>query len=157
MLLWGGAAALVAALAMGGLSTELLGHDAPGPVRLLAEPGQVAVVGGDTLRLGDEVVRLSGVEAPEWGDRCQDGRDCGGAATAALAGLVHDRRVECELSGRDRMGRRYAACAAGGLDLSGAIVASGWARAAQDRPRLAGLEREARERRAGLWAGGAGN
>ena len=68
-------------------------------------------------------------------------RIAAGRRRAALAGLVRDRRVECHLSGHDRMGRPYAATAiANGVDLSSAIVASGWARAQQDRPGLANLE-----------------
>ena len=156
VLLWTAAAGGTAALVTIGLSSSLLGRAPPGPERLQADPGQVAVVGGDTLRLAGKVIRLSGVEAPNFGDTCGRGaRDCGGAATTALAGLVRDRRVECRLSGHDDMGRPYAACDANGMDLSSAIVASGWARAQQDRPALADLELRARKQGAGLWANAA--
>ncbi len=146
-----GAAALVAI----GVSAGLPERHAPAPRRLLADAAQVAVIGGDTLRLGGTVVRLAGVEAPDRGDTCKGGTDCGGAAAAALAGLIQDRQVECRLSGHDHMGRPYAACDANGLDLSSAIVASGWARAQHDRPLLADLELRARRRGAGLWASAA--
>ena len=152
LLAWTLAAAGTAALVMVGLSSDLFGRAPPGPERLLAEPGQVAVVDGDTLRLAGQVVRLDGVQAPSRGDTCRSGADCGGAATSALAGLVRDRKVECRLSGHDRLGRPYAACAANGRDLSSAIVASGWARASEARPALADLELRARQQGAGLWA-----
>ena len=152
MLAWLGAAVGTAAVITVGLSSDLLGRAPPGPEQLRADPGQVAVVDGDTLRLGTQVIRLSGVEAPSRGDTCSGGSDCGGAATSALAGLVRDRRVECHLSGHDRQGRPYGACDANGVDLSSAIVASGWARAQHDRPGLADLELHARQRGAGLWA-----
>ena len=151
MLLWTAAAGGTAALMMVGLSSDLFGRAQPGSELLRADPGQVAVVGGDTLRLAGKVIRLAGVEAPSRGDVCGTG-DCGGAATSALAGLVRDRRIECHLSGHDRMGRPYGACDANGMDLSSAIVASGWARAQQDRPALADLELRARRQGAGLWA-----
>ena len=140
------------ALVMTGLSTNLFGRAPPGPDRVAAEANQVAVVGGDTLRLQGQVIRLRGVEAPDRGDHCLGGTDCGGAATSALAGLVRDRRVECRMTGRDSAGRAYAACEANGTDLSRAIVASGWARAQPGVPELADLELRARRQRAGLWA-----
>lgn len=152
VLLWTAAAGGTAALVMVGVSSDLFGRAPPGPERLQADPGQVAVVGGDTLRLAGKVIRLAGVDAPGFGDTCGAGGDCGGAATSALAGLVRDRRVECHLSGHDRMGRPYGSCDANGTDLSSAIVASGWARAQQDRPALADLELRARKQGAGLWA-----
>ncbi len=141
-----------AALVMGGLSSELFGHGQPSVDHVRADPGQVAVVDGDTLRLDGQVVRLAGVEAPVRGDTCRGGTDCGGAATSALAGLVRDRRVECRLSGQDRLGRPYGACDANGTDLSRAIVAAGWARAQPETPGLADLELRARRQGAGLWA-----
>lgn len=145
-------AGATAAVVMGGLSSDLFGHAAPEPERVRADANQVAVVGGDTLRLDGRVVRLSGVEAPDRGDTCRGGQDCGGAATAALAGLVRDRRIECSLAGHDRLGRPFGNCSANGVDLSSAIVASGWARAREDRPTLATLELRARQHGAGLWA-----
>ena len=140
------------ALVMVGLSSDLFGRAAPAPERISAEAGEIAVVGGDTLRLDGHVIRLRGVDAPNRGDICRGGADCGGAASAALARLVRDRRVECRLAGRDGMGRPYAACEANGTDLSRAIVAGGWARAQPGAPELADLELRARRQGAGLWA-----
>ncbi|HYZ64867.1 MAG TPA: thermonuclease family protein [Acetobacteraceae bacterium] len=143
------------ALVMLGLSTNLFGRAPPGPERVAAEPSQVAVIGGDTLRLDGQVIRLRGVEAPDRGDRCRGEMDCGGAATSVLAGLVRDRRVECRMTGHDGAGRPYATCEANGTDLSRAIVASGWARAQPGVPELADLELRARRQGAGLWAAAA--
>lgn len=140
------------ALVMVGLSTDLFGRAPPGPDRLSADPGTVAVIDGETLRVDGRVVRLGGVDAPTRGDLCRGGADCGGAATTVLAGLVRDRRVQCRLTGQDRMGRPFAMCDANGTDLSRAIVASGWARAQSGAPELADLELRARRQGAGLWA-----
>ena len=150
--MWIGLACCVGGISVVGLSSRPPGQ-AAAPERLHADAGAVAVVGGDTLRLDGQVVRLSGVEAPNRGDSCKGGADCGGKAASALAGLVRDREVSCRVSGQDELGRPYASCAANGLDLSSAIVASGWARAKQDRPMLAELELRARRQGAGLWAG----
>ncbi len=77
----------------------------PAASRLAAEADEIAVIDGETLRLDGQVVRLRGVDAPDRGDRCRGGLDCGGAATSALAGLVRGRRVECAISGLDGTGR----------------------------------------------------
>lgn len=139
-------------LVMVSISTDLFGRAPPGPDRLTAEPGTVAVIDGETLRLDGRVIRLGGVDAPTRGDMCRGGADCGGAATMALAGLVRDRRIECRLTGQDRMGWPLAICDANGTDLSRAIVASGWARAQPGAPGLADLELRARRQGSGLWA-----
>lgn len=88
----------------------LLGHPSEAPANapetgvLAATASGVAVLDGSTLRLGDRVVRLDGLTAPERGDLCPGAgpaeTDCGAAAANALAGLVRDTRVECNWKGR---------------------------------------------------------
>ncbi len=87
-----------------GSSTDLLGGLAPVSRVISAAAGQVAVIDGDTLRLDGVVVRLSDVQALPRGQSCAAGPDCGGQATALLAELVRDRRVECRVSGHDGWG-----------------------------------------------------
>ena len=145
----------VALTALAGLPFPLFGRAASLPDRVSAAPGDTAVIDGATMRLAGQVVRLRGVDAPERGELCRGGLDCGGAATTALARLVRERPVACRLAGQDRQGRPFAACDAGDTNLNRAIVASGWARAGTEVPELAGLELRARQQGIGLWAGGA--
>ncbi len=115
----------------------------------------VRVVDGDTLRLGDRMLRLYAVDAPERGQACPQARDCGAAAAEALARLVNGRDVECRLQGRDRLGRALGVCRANGVELNASLVASGWAVAdATAMPALGPLEATAREAGRGLWSGG---
>lgn len=126
---------------------------APQAGRLSADPEQVAVIDGDTLRLRDTVVHLKGVAAPERGETCRnDGTDCGNAAAAALARLVRERRVECDLDGTAPGGRAAGICRAGGIRINAAVVESGWALARPRMPELVRAEQEARAGRRGLWA-----
>ena len=121
-----------------------------------AQPAQVAVVDGGTLKLNDRVVRLLGVDPPVHGISCQAsngaGFDCGAAATNALAALVRGTPVACRLSGQDELGRPYAVCEASGTDLNRAVIAAGWARADHAEPTLKRDEEIARTERRGLWA-----
>ena len=119
------------------------------PRVISAAPGQVAVIDGDTLRLDGVVVRLSDVQALPRGQSCAAGPDCGGQATAVLAGLVRDHRVECWVSGHDTMGRPAARCDAGGQDVNVALVATGWARAGS--PVLNAAEMDAKAHGRGIW------
>ncbi len=139
------------------------GRTAPAD-RLEARASDVSVVDGSTLRLADRVVRLAGIDTPARGQACQaSGFDCGAASTAALAALVRDRRVACEVRDANSMGRPLAICAAGGTELNHALVAAGWARAgsaasvsgarAED---LGNAEKLARAEHRGLWAHRAG-
>ena len=61
-------------MAAAGVSLAVLPHREAAPVpameELRAQPAQDAVVDGGTLRLGDRVVRLHGVEPPPRGTTC---------------------------------------------------------------------------------------
>jgi len=148
--------------AIGGIiGLSVLAHPAAKPAHLTtvseeldAAPAQVAVVDAGTLRLRDRVVRLSGVQPPARGALCSAGRDCGAAATDALAAMVREEPVACQLSGEDRMGRPYAVCQASGTQLNQAVIAAGWARTDSTEPLLREAEATARAQRRGVWASG---
>jgi endonuclease YncB( thermonuclease family) len=150
----GGVALVLLGLIIG--STDLFGRAAPPLRAIAADAWSVAVVDGDTLRLRETVVRLLGVQAPERGQTCHgrdgSGFDCGVASANALADLVREHPVDCQLRGQDPMGRALAVCSAAGRDLNVALVAGGWARAGGGLPELASLEHEARAGHRGLWA-----
>ena len=121
-----------------------------------AQPAQVAVIDGGTLKLRDRVVRLSGVEPPARGTSCDTrdaaGQDCGAAAANALAAMVRDLPVACRITGMDSLGRPFAICQAGGTELNSAVIAAGWARADTTQPELQRAEQEAKAARRGVWA-----
>lgn len=110
---------------------------------------------GDTIDKVGERIRLFGIDAPE-------AREPGGsAATAFLRRLVQGRAVECRQIDRDRYGRIVALCAAGGVDLSLAMIHAGHAVAyclylRRQRPDLLvafrAAEAEAKAAKRGLWA-----
>lgn len=118
------------------------------------EAAGVAIVNdGDSLTIAGERIRLRGIDAPELDQICQrDGQDyaCGRRSRTALAERIGGRRVDCSGWERDRFRRLLAVCRAGGADLNLAQVETGWAISYGD---YVEAERNAREARAGLWAG----
>ena len=136
-----------------GLPSNLFGS-APADRQWLADAPDIRIVDGETLALGDRVVRLSGMAAPMRGERClrADGAtfDCGGAAAAALTRLVSGRAIACKIVGRDGFGRGIGQCEANGTDLARSLVGDGFAVATGTTLRT--TELAAREAARGLWA-----
>lgn len=89
------------------------------------------VTDGDTIRCGDERVRLIGIDAPELPGHCQHDRKCASgdalASTAALQRLVAGRVIRLERHGRDHYGRTLAFARVGTADLSCAQLRGGFA------------------------------
>lgn len=118
-----------------------------------AMPADVAVLDGETLRMGERIIRLHGLSAPARGQACGAVADCGGAAAAELARLVRERVLECRIYGRDGFGRALGVCRAGGVDVNAALVGAGWARVEGSAvPALASIEAAARSDARGIWA-----
>lgn len=140
-----------------GLPTNLFGS-APADRQWDAEAADIRIVDGETLALGDRVVRLAGMAAPMRGEACRraDGAtfDCGGAAAAALMRLISGRPVTCRITGRDAFGRGIGQCEANGTDLGRALVGGGFAVATGSAMRHA--EATARQGGSGLWANRSG-
>ncbi|MEH3107115.1 MAG: thermonuclease family protein [Sphingomonas fennica] len=76
---------------------------------------------GDTIRCGDERIRLLGIDAPELPGHCRRGRVCapgdGAASRRSLAGRMQPD-LSIERVGRDRYGRTLAIVRAGRTNLS---------------------------------------
>ena len=150
------AAGLFGLLISGAVPRDLLGAGGTSQV-VSAVAADVRVLDGETLRVGQQVLRMHALKVPERGRAaCRDAAgqalDCGVAAAAALAGLVGGRDVTCELRGVDGHGRPLGTCQAGGVDVNASLVAAGWARADSGAaPALGGIEAAARQGGRGLW------
>ena len=108
------------------------------------------VTDGDTIRCGDERIRLLGIDAPEL-HGCAPGRHCvagdGPAARRALQVILRAGALEVERTGTDRYGRTLGVVRAQGRNASCAMLAAGQAvyvvrwddggRVARDCPALA--------------------
>ena len=79
----------------------------PGPTKL---EGTAQVVDGDEIRVGDSLVRLYGIAAPEMSGHL------GPEARLALDTLVSGQRVNCQVFGKTPQGDAVGQCMAGTAD-----------------------------------------
>lgn len=109
---------------------------------------------GDSLRLGDDRIRLLGLDAPELAQDCAyaDGRawPCGRAARDRMAQLLAGGPADCRPEDVDQYDRLLATCLVAGHDLGSTMVAEGLAVASG---RYWVEEAAARRDRLGIWAG----
>jgi micrococcal nuclease len=153
------AAAAVSACSEGGIDIEL---GSGGSSDELTEGRVTHVVDGDTIRIGDERIRLIGVDTPETRKPGSPVECFGKQATAFTKRLVLGRKVRLELDveHRDRYGRllAYVTRAKDGLPVNAELVRRGYAlpltvppnvKRAAEYARLAG---EARAAGRGLWS-----
>ena len=127
--------------------------------------GWATAVTGDTIRLQRRIVRLWGVDAPEFNQHCEDPNGkpflCGDEAHSALSELVKQDRVVCidiapEAQGAslsaERRRRYVATCYIGDINLNATLVRKGWALAYEPETlEFMNQQRLAQRDKAGLW------
>jgi len=123
-------------------------YDVSGPAR---------VIDGDTLAVGSQVIRISGIDALEDAQSCSDSRgrswQCGASATNALRKLSAGG-VRCLGSEFDAYNRLIASCVANKLDIGKSLVLDGLALAYRRYSALyVADEAEAKKAGRGVWQG----
>jgi len=113
-------------------------------------------IDGDSLMVGQQEVRLFGIDAPEAKQSCsRNGKDwsCGLDSAAQLTKLVSGHQVKCIAVGTDKYRRVVARCSVGLIDLNRYMVATGYAvayrRYALD---YVSAEESAKAARRGIWS-----
>lgn len=113
-------------------------------------------IDGDSLMVGDQEVRLFGIDAPEAKQTCsRNGQSwsCGLAAADQLSQLVSGQQVNCAKVGSDRYGRALGQCSVGGTDINRYMVATGFALAYRRYSlTYASAEETAKAFRRGIWS-----
>ena len=120
--------------------------------------GDVYVVDGDSLKLGEQNVRLAHIDAPEYYQTCKRADkstyNCGIKAREKLESLLKLGELSCKTVGRDIYNRDMSECFAGRTNINLEMVRSGWAVVYKSRD-AACLEAQADAKRAklGIWQG----
>ena len=117
--------------------------------------GDVWIIDADTLQIGNKIIHLAGIDAPELGQRClledKEWR-CGLEAALALRKLVAFGGVTCSSEEEGTM--VTGPCAAAGKDLAEALLSQGYALALPDAfPIYQSAQAAAQEGELGLWRG----
>ena len=124
----------------------------------IASPAPAKVIDGDTIVMGEQVVRLHGIDAPELDQTFQwRGQQiaCGTMALAALEALTAGVKVRCQVIERDRHGRLVAKVfSPNGVDIGRRLVLAGWALAYRRYSTdYVDAEKQARKAKRGMWRG----
>ncbi len=119
---------------------------------------RVRVTDGDSLKRGEQRIRLFGIDAPELDQTCIDGTGrsyaCGEEAKRQLKRLIGNDEISCDVVETDKYRRDVARCRTGGIELNREMVRLGWA-VAYARHSIDYLVAEATARSAGrgMWQG----
>jgi endonuclease YncB( thermonuclease family) len=130
------------------------------PEVLAPGPSGIQVADGDSFQVDGRKLRLNGIDAPEYKQRCKDANgepwECGKAARASLEMLLRSPGLRCEAEAEDRYGRSIASCSATNIaDIAAAQVNAGMAVSHEYYGvRSYGDEEDAaRSAKRGIWAG----
>ncbi len=130
----------------------------PLPASAQSVAGTAKVVDGDSLEIGRHRIRLWGIDAPEFKQKCVRGKErwsCGFEATDALRRHLDGAKVECVTVDQDNYGRLVAKCSANRRSINEWMVREGWATdyARYSKGAYAQAEAKARAAHRGIWSG----
>ncbi|MCH9808240.1 MAG: thermonuclease family protein [Alphaproteobacteria bacterium] len=120
--------------------------------------GKAVSLTGDSMRIGDAIVLLKGIEAPEVRQRCKTERGrswrCGRSALNALRRITGYETIACTVSSTTDAGSKVASCKVGEKDIAAELVQAGHVFANGGMlATYASQEGAAREAKRGIWQG----
>jgi endonuclease YncB( thermonuclease family) len=111
------------------------------------------VISAGVIKARNQEIRLAGIAAPDFEERCGEGAatwPCGRMARAALQRFIRGRAIDCEVpAGSDTL-PDPATCTVGAENVSEWLVAQGWAKRSGEP--FEDAEKNAREAKLGLWS-----
>ena len=119
--------------------------------------GNPIIIDGDTVNIGNNKIRLHGIDAPETKQKCTKNNvewNCGIQSTKFLKKLIGNEQIQCVTNGKDRYKRYIGICYKNNIDLNSQMVINGWAIAY----RYYSLdyikeEEQAKLNKIGIWSG----
>ena len=120
--------------------------------------GTASVIDADTLDIGQQRIRLVGVDAPESGQKCLDKDQklvrCGTISANALDLWINRNPVSCNIEGKDRYQRNLGKCFVRNESVQDWLVRNGYAVAYRSySTEFVDAEVAAQKSKAGMWAG----
>ena len=129
------------------------------PVPHNSVSGVARVINGDTIQIGNRIIRFFGVDAPEPNQTCADRNGssyrCGQKAAEELRKMLGNSEVTCTIMQQNNRGHAIGTCAVGAYDVGAALVFNGWALAYRQYSGdvYVPYENSARSQQLGLWEG----
>ena len=128
--------------------------------------GKVKVIDGDTVKIKNNKIRLSGIDAPELNQLCSKvflslsfisfnkKYSCGKISTEKLTRLLKNKIILCKVENIDRYKRKLATCYKNKLNINSWLVRNGYALAYIKYSKKYVLqEKEAKRDQLGIWQG----
>ena len=119
--------------------------------------GKAKVIDGDTIHIGNNKIRLHGIDAPEQKQTCTiEGNEwnCGLDATIFLSNLINRKSVNCRVNDIDQYKRLVAVCFIDNININQIMIISGWAIAYRYYSKDFIKEEEiAKKNKIGIWRG----
>ncbi len=116
---------------------------------------QAIIIDGDTIKIGEERIRFSGIDAPEINQTCiSEGVEvfCGQISKNLLVDKTSLEQVKCISEGKDQYNRTLAECFVNGESLSRYLVRQGYAFAYRKySKKFIKDEDYAKEKKMGMW------
>ena len=122
---------------------------------------EIVIIDADTIELDGLKIRLSGIDAPEMEQSCEDinfeSYSCGVSSREALQTLIKGmpkQIVQCVYFGKDMYNRSIGECSIGKININMWLVENGWALAYRKYSgKYVKNENIAKINRAGIWIG----
>ena len=128
--------------------------------------GKAFVIDGDTIKINNNKIRLSGIDAPEVKQECNKifisiqffslnkKYPCGKISKNKLKKLLKNKKILCKIENIDRYKRKLATCYKNKLNINSWLVRNGYALAYIKYSKKYILqEKEAERDKLGLWQG----
>lgn len=126
-----------------------------------ARAEELKVVDGDSIVVHNQMIRLVGIDAPEYSQKCYNAQneayDCGQEALKYLEKLINTEKakglkIECKKFDTDKYKRDLSTCKIGQINLNQAMVAAGYAITYRHKW-YEKDEKEAKTAKKGIWQG----
>lgn len=122
--------------------------------------GKVFVIDGDSIKVGSNEVRLFGIDAPEFKQKCFNAKNeeyaCGRASFEFTRKLAGGKIAECVYAEKDKYDRYLGKCSVEGVSINEEIIKNGMAviyNFTESDEKMDALEATAEEKKLGIWQG----
>ena len=91
--------------------------------------GNAVIIDGDTIHIGENKIRLHGIDAPEYRQTCTIDKEiwnCGIESKIALENFILKKEVVCKIIDVDRYRRFVATCFLENQNINQYMVRNGW-------------------------------